>query len=82
MKTKKTTVKKASVKKVAAKKVAVKKVNKKAPLKKPADRKSAPRTRIEAVISKKERNLLQKYVKAKKITVTQLIKNWLKSLLK
>lgn len=82
MKTKKTTVKKASVKKVAAKKVAVKKVNKKAPLKKPADRKSAPRTRIEAVISKKERNLLQKYVNAKKTTVTQLIKNWLKSLLK
>ena len=74
--------KKESVKQVAAKKVAVKKVNKKAPLKKPADRKSAPRTRIEAVISKKERTLLQKYVKAKKITVTQLIKNWLKSLLK
>lgn len=74
--------KKESVKQVAAKKVAVKQVNKKAPLKKPADRKSAPRTRIEAVISKKERTLLQKYVKAKKITVTQLIKNWLKSLLK
>jgi hypothetical protein len=26
--------------------------------------------------------MLQKYVKSKKISVTQLIKNWLKSLLK
>jgi hypothetical protein len=55
---------------------------KKPALKKPADRKAAPRTRIEASISKKEKAMLQKYVKSKKISVTQLIKNWLKSLLK
>ena len=59
-----------------------KKTTKKAPMKKSADRKAAPRTRIEAEISKKEKELLKRYVKSKKISVTQLIKNWIKSLLK
>lgn len=55
---------------------------KKAALKKPADRKAAPRTRIEAKVTKKEKELLKKYAKSKQLSVTQIIKNWLKSLLK
>ena len=59
-----------------------KKKTKKAPLKKAADRKAAPRTRIEAKVTKKEKELLHKYAKGKKMTITALINKWLKSLLK
>lgn len=55
---------------------------KKAAYQKPADRKAAPRIRIEATITKKEKELLKKYAKRKELSVTQVIKNWLKSLLK
>lgn len=55
---------------------------KKAALKKPADRKAAPRTRIEARITKKEKDMLKRYAKSNRLSVTQIIKNWLKYLLK
>lgn len=62
---------------------------KKKAIKKPADRRAAPKTktaktriRVEALVSKTERTAINKAAKSKGISVSQMIKNWIKSLIK
>lgn len=76
--TKKKAAKKPAVKKPTAKQPAAKK----AANRKPADRKAAPRRRVEAVITKKEHEIIKKAAHKNEMTITQLVKNWIKSLLK
>lgn len=79
--TKKKAAKKPTAKQTTAKTPATKTV-KKAANKKSADRKAAPRKRVEAVITEREHAIIKKAAHKHEMTVTELIKNWIKSLLK